>query len=416
MLHQEEIKAVLRWTEQYQELSADRILLGSNDIPRELRPYVATQVQLKVKLKHKLPTWYKHSVYIPKLVNLEQASSEEAGRYKACFVSSEDRLLDLTGGMAVDFSCLVPLVKQAVYVEQDEELFQASQYNLNSLLGEKEETYEMYCFNSMEHLQELIEKDKPSLIYLDPARRERQTNNAKRTYAIEDCSPNLYELLELLEGKYQPRIVVKLSPMLDVKYCLQNVAKLRSLHTLAIHNEVKELILEIDLSLGEEHNNFTDTDIIAVDLYRHRPDTRFMAKWQDEEQLPLSLAERLGTYVYEPNGAVMKSSLFKSLSKAYDMPLLHNNTHLYTSDDRYNDFAGRCFRVEEVLEFSSSLVRRLHKRMPRAEVICRNFPMKADVLQKKLKIKAGGEQIILGTTLWDKREVLLICYLCNYDE
>ncbi len=381
----------------------------------ELRPYVATQIQLQSKLKSKLPTWYKHSAYIPKLINLEQASSEEAGRYKACFVSSEDRLLDLTGGMAVDFTCLAPLVKQAVYVEQDEELFQASKYNLANLL--QEQSYQMHCFNSMEHIQGLINTYKPSVIYLDPARREQQTNNAKRTYAIEDCSPNLYELLDVLgEENYRPRVVAKLSPMLDIKYCLQHIPKLRSLHILAIHNEVKELILEIDLSLGEEHNNLTDTSIVATDLYRHRPSTKFVAKWQDEELLPLFLAQKLGTYVYEPNGAIMKCSLFKSLSKAYDMSLLHNNTHLYTSDNRYNDFAGRCFRVEEVLEFSSSLVRRLHKRIPKAEVICRNFPLKADVLQKKLKIKAGGEQIILGTSLWDKHQVLLICYLCNYDE
>ncbi len=412
-----DIERLVYWTEQYKELSADRVLLGSNDIPSELRTYVASQIQLRAKLKSKLPTWYEHSAYIPKLVNLEQASSEEAGRYKACFVAKEDILLDLTGGMAVDFSCLAPLVKQAIYVEQDKELFQASTYNLDKLL-EEDVAYKLYCYNSMEHIQNLVGRYKPSIIYLDPARREEQTNNARRTYAIEDCSPNLYELIDVLqelEEGYQPRVVVKLSPMLDVKYCLLNVPKLRSLHILAIHNEVKELILEIDLSLGEEHNNLFDTDITTTDLYRHRPKTKFTAKWQDEENSPLSIAESLEKYVYEPNGALMKSRLFKSLSKAFAMPLLHNSTHLYTSNNIYKDFMGRCFQVEEVLDFSSSIIRKLHKRIPRAEVICRNFPLKADILQKKLKIKAGGEQIILGTTLWDKRQVLLICYLCKYD-
>ncbi len=415
MLNQKDIKEVVHWAEQYRDLSPDRILLGSNDIPNELRPYVATQVQLQAKLRIKLPTWAKESVYIPKAVNLEQASSEETAKYKACFVKSEDTLLDLTGGMAIDFAPLSCLVKKAVYVEQDEELFYATQYNLSNI---EHGDYASYCFNSMEHLQDLIGEYSPTIIYLDPARREKQTNNARRTYAIEDCSPNLYELIDVLQGMgacYQPRIVVKLSPMLDLKYCLEHIPKLRTLHILAVHNEVKELLLEIDLSLGAEYNNLSDTEIVATDLYRHRPKTVFKAKWADEERMPLSIAPSLAEYVYEPNGAVMKSNLFKSLSKVYDMPLLHKHTHLYTSNNRYNDFAGRCFRVEEVLDFSSSVVRRLHKRLPKANVICRNFPLKADVLQRKLKIKAGGEQFILGTTLWDKRQVLLICYLCSYD-
>ncbi len=415
MLNQEEIKEVVRWTKQYKELSPDRILLGSNDIPNDLRPYVATQVQLQAKLKQKLPTWAEHSLYIPKAVNLEQASSEETANYKACFVNREDTLLDLTGGMAIDFAPLSSIVKKAIYVEQDQELFNATQYNLSNI---KCGNYASYCFNSMEHIHDLIGKYKPSVIYLDPARREKQTNNARRTYAIEDCSPNLYELLDLLQEMgedYQPKVVVKLSPMLDIKYCLQNIPKLSSLHILAVHNEVKELLLEINLSLPEEHNNMQDTEIIATDLYRHRPKTVFKTKWEEEDRANFVLAEGLETYIYEPNGAVMKMGLFKSLSQGYAMPLLGSNTHLYTSEHRLEHFVGRCFRVEQVLDFSSSLVRRLHKSLPQANIICRNFPLKADVLQKKLKIKAGGEQFILGTTLWDKRQVLLICYLCSYD-
>ncbi len=413
----EEIKDIVHWVKSYKAIAVDRILLGSNDIPSELRPHVATQVQIQGKLNQKLPDWGKHDVYIPKTLNLEQASSQEAGDYKRAFISSDDTLLDLTGGLAVDFFHLAQSAKKAIYVEQDRELYEASVYNLSSLL-DKSVDYEMFCFDSMEHLQDLFERYAPSFIYVDPARREAQTNTAKRTYAIEDCSPNLYQLIEEIQEfdlDYQPRILAKLSPMLDLKYCLDNVPKLKSVHILAVHNEVKELLLEIDLSLGEEHCNRSHTKIVATDLYRHRPKTEFSSSWEEEAKENLLLANSLGAYVYEPNGAVMKTGLFKSMAKQYNMPLLHSNTHLYTSEERYKDFAGRCFEVKEVLDFSSSLIKKLHKSLPKANVICRNFPLKADVLQKKLKIKGGGEQFILATTLWDKRQVLLICYLCKYD-
>ncbi len=409
----EHIKEIMHWVEQCKNLSVDRILLGSNGIPKELRSSVATQIGLRDKLRQKLPTWAGQSVYIPKAVNLEQASSEEAARYKACFVNPDDTLLDLTGGMAVDFTPLSCLVKKAIYVEQDRELFDATLYNLANI---KHGHCVCYCLNSMEHLDFLIKEYSPSIIYIDPARREAQTNIAKRTYAIEDCSPNLYELIEQLQGigqGYQPRIVAKLSPMLDVKYCLDNVPKLRSLHILAVHNEVKELILELDLSLGREHNNFLDTELIATDLYRHRDRKQFRSKWQTEEDAELQIAKQVAKYVYEPNGAMMKLGLFKAMSKEFEIPLLHSNSHVYTSEKLVEDFSGRCLELVEIVDFSSSNIRQLNKRIPQANVICRNFSMKADVLTKKLKIKEGGDKFILATTLADKRQVLLICYLCG---
>ncbi len=412
----EEIKEILHWAKVYEHESPDRVLLGSNDIPKALRSDVARQIQLAPKLSQKLPSWEGLRIYIPQGLNLEQASSSETASYKSSFVREDDILMDLTGGLAVDFSAFLQKAKETIYVEEDENLYQTVRYNLQNLYPNKVEAYHLHCSNSMEDLETLLERYRPTVLYVDPARRESQTNTAKRTYGIEDCSPNLFELIRRVKSfdpNYQVRIVAKLSPMLDVKYCLKHVSALKTVHCVAVHNEVKELLLEIDLSLDESYDNFAQTKLIASNLNRLRPSQVYTTTSLKEDTLSLVLAERLGRYVYEPNGAVMKLGLFKSLAKYYDLPVLHPNSHLYTSDKNIEGFHGRSFKVKELIDFSSSNIRKLNKLVERADVICRNFPMKADVLQKKLKIKAGGDQIILATTLWDNRQVLLICYLCK---
>ena len=45
----------------------------------------------------------------------------------------------------------------------------------------------------------------------------------------------------------------------------------------------------------------------------------------------------------------------------------------------------------------------------RANIAVRNFPLTAEVLRKKLKIKDGGDLFIFGTTLPDNSHKLFIC-------
>ena len=49
------------------------------------------------------------------------------------------------------------------------------------------------------------------VVFLDPARRN---EHGARTFGIEDCTPNVLELLPLLRMKADT-VVLKLSPMLD---------------------------------------------------------------------------------------------------------------------------------------------------------------------------------------------------------
>ena len=213
-----DIQKIINLTEQYKNLSADRIALSQHigDTSDERRA-VAIQASLKNKLKRKLPSWFDAQVYIPSQLNLEQASSEPTALHKRRFVQNEDILLDLTGGMGVDFWALSSVAQRSIYTEQNEELANATEYNLGKLC--KERNIELIHADSMLLLEDLLTKYEPTLIYVDPARREDQKAD-KRVYALEDCTPSLQELIlrirALPDKAMHPRILAKVSPMLDI--------------------------------------------------------------------------------------------------------------------------------------------------------------------------------------------------------
>ena len=93
------------------------------------------------------------------------------------------------------------------------------------------------CDDGVEYLDNM---DPVDLIYIDPARRD---EHGARTYAIEDCTPNVLELRDLLLAKSQCTLV-KLSPMLDWRKAVADFdGAVREVHIVATGNECKELLL-----------------------------------------------------------------------------------------------------------------------------------------------------------------------------
>ena len=114
-------------------------------------------------------------------------------------------MVDLTGGFGVDFSYLARGFSQATYVERQRHLCDLAEHNMAALGLDQAR---IVCDDGVEYLRQM---DPVDFIYLDPARRD---EHGSRTYAIEDCTPNVLELRDLLLAKSQCTLV-KLSPMLD---------------------------------------------------------------------------------------------------------------------------------------------------------------------------------------------------------
>ena len=381
-------------------------------LPQAERLQLQQQLAQQRLIKDKLPSWQLVLAYIPSSLALEQSSSQLAAEYKQRFVRPEDRLLDMTGGLGVDFSVLAAAAQSGVYVEQQPQLVAAARYNLPRLLPDRPIT--IYEGRSTELLNELLERHQPTLIYLDPARRE-QGDRQRRVYALEDCEPDLLGLLPHIRERYSalglplPRLLVKVSPMLDLKHTLRSVPEVQELHVVAVQSEVKELLLSIDLA-APSPSSYQDVPLV-VSLLGSGPEQslRFERAFAEEEALTAHYASGLGRWLYLPHAALMKAGLYKSLAARYALEPLHVSSHLYTSDEACADFLGRRYEVDEVLPFSSSLLRRLAKEHLAAQIICRNFPLSADELRRRLKAAEHDTFALLGTTLSTGEAVLIRC-------
>ena len=178
---------------------------------------------------------------------------------------------------------------------------------------------------------------------------------------------------------------------------------------MAVQSEVKELLLSIDLA-APSPSSYQDVPLVVSLLGSGQEQSlRFECAFAEEEALTAHYAAELGRWLYLPHAALMKAGLYKSLAARYALEPLHVSSHLYTSDEAYPDFPGRRYEVDEVLPFSSSLLRRLAKERLAAQIICRNFPLSADELRRRLKAAEHDTFALLGTTLSTGEAVLIRC-------
>ena len=170
--------------------------------------------------------------------------------------------------------------------------------------------------------------------------------------------------------------------MLDLKHTLRSVPETKELHVVAVQSEVKELLLSIDLAASP--SSYQDVPLVVSLLGGGQEQSlRFERAFAEEEAFTARYATELGRWLYLPHAMLMKAGLYKSLAARYGLEPLHVSSHLYTSDEACPDFPGRRYEVDEVLPFSSSLLRRLAKERLAAQIICRNFPLSADVVASR---------------------------------
>ena len=214
------------------------LALQAKKYPNVDMPTAITQIAGRQTAAEKIPSWKEiEDIWYPKHLSLEQCSSEITARYKASLLQGES-LTDLTAGFGIDCSFLADGFKSATYVERQKELCEIAAHNfpilnLNHITVRNED--------GVAYLQTMSPVD---CIFLDPARRN---EHGGKTVAISDCEPDVAELEELLLSKAN-RVMVKLSPMLDLSLALKELRHTQEVHILSVNNECKELLL----LLGQE--------------------------------------------------------------------------------------------------------------------------------------------------------------------
>ncbi|MBO4986659.1 MAG: SAM-dependent methyltransferase [Paludibacteraceae bacterium] len=392
---------------QHQHYDVQQLALQRNRFPQlsdaDFR-FFLQQVEGKQRTRDKLPTLnHLPDWWFPVRLSCEQCSSEATAGYKAKIYPSDcHTLIDLTAGYGVDTFFMSENATEAHYVERNAELCAIAEHNF-SLYRPKIQVHNttaeeflttLPISNSQYPISDTPYPISYTLIYLDPARR---SQSGGKVFRIEDCEPNVIELLPTLR-QHASHIMIKFSPMLDITAALRVLGKDWDTHIVAVNNEVKEVLF------------LTGTGVMhAVNIRGMRTD-RFLFIPEDEKQAQLTIATDIQQYIYEPNAAIIKAGAFRWIGERYELQKLDTNTHLYTSDTFMSDFPGR---IWEVVEAEVKDPKKQLDSRAKYSILSRNYPLSPEEIRKKYKLKDGDDRYLLAARHQGKPRLILAHRLTN---
>lgn len=333
------------------------------------------------KVASKMPQWASAwPLEIPAALNFEQCSSTATALFKAgtaaSLLSGKGSIADLTGGLGVDSWAFSKIASKVWYNEMNEGLKDAVARNYEKL-GVEGVTFNSFEISASGTAWFKSLKDfAPDLIYLDPARR---SGIGKKVFLLEDCSPNVLEILPRL-FELVDVVMMKLSPMADISMAASRLGCLESVTIVSLKGEVKELLCVLRKGFDGGYSvSVRNLDDGASFTFRPSEEASATAAYADEIQP--------GTILFEPSAAMMKSGAFKLLCTRFGMKKFAPSTHLYITPEPVS--LGRSLEILEVLPLGGTNMKELGKAHPHAEVCARNIPLSSEQLRIRMGIKPG---------------------------
>ena len=331
----------------------------------------------------------------PKRLSMEQCSSEETAMLKKRIVGDVRTGADLTGGFGIDTFYLSEGAEEWHYVEMQEELCRTAEHNFSMT----DRNIRIHHTTAEDFLIGMPQTD---ILFLDPARRN---EHGGKVFKLEDCTPDITQLYPTLMQKTE-RLMLKLSPMLDLQEALRHLPDAREVYVVAVKGEVKELLVVCRREVESQKSAARAAiDIVAVNLTGQGEETfRFTEEEESQaEACFLSETDSPNGYLYEPNAAILKAGAFRLIGQRYGLRKLSANTHLYQGEQLISNFPGRAFRI------IGTIGRAEQKTLggQKANVLTRNHPLRPEEIRKKLRLKDGGEQYVIGARIGDKPVLVL---------
>lgn len=327
------------------------------------------------KAKTKVPSYYNARCEV-EAVMVEQATNEVVALSRN--LPKGTLAIDLTCGMGVDSLALSRCFEQVVAIEIDEKRTGLTSHNFR-LLGVDNVT--VTC-NSAEAFLENFE-GVADLIFCDPSRR---TIAGKRLYSLEDCTPNIVDLMEVMLKKGR-RVCVKLSPLFDVGE-LFRIFSNASVEVISQNNECKEVVLHI--GHGVERGKIINTIIKGDTIVRCEFDN---TKSTDNHNVTLTNP----TFVYQPDVAFYKSrTVEKYLTSSFPETNYHYSNYVFT-DAELPNFVGKTRKIVSILPYQPKKLKKFFKEqtIKSITIIRRDFIDSSDLILKQLGVKEGNGATIV---------------------
>ena len=330
---------------------------------------------------------FKKNIIYPSKISIEQTSSEIAANFKSKIVKGKT-LVDLSGGFGVDCLYFSNHFEKVIHCEINTSLSEIVKHNFEVIGIKNIQCIVGDSFNILKKNSAKID-----CIYIDPSRR---SETKGKVFMLKDCLPNVPENLDFY-FQYTSNILLKTAPILDITAGLSELKNVKNVYIIAIQNEVKELLWEIEKDFIE------NIQIKTINFDKNKTE-EFNYEFKSFTQASFSQSKK---YLYEPNSAIMKSGGFNEISKQFSIDKLQEHSHLYTSNELIN-FPGRVFEIKKKISYSKNEMKENFENK-KFNVTIRNFPESVENIRKKWKIKEGGSNYSFFTTDINNNKIALIC-------
>ena len=377
MFSEEEIKILCN--EEVRRAIEENIGRKPTDIALDRRvPHasiVATQVKNLQKCRSKLPSYFAVQAIVPTLA-YEQSSSEECAERK---LLSGENVLDLTCGLGVDALALSKRFRRVVTIERNEGVAAVAKENFKRLGADN---IEVICSSAEEYLTNCTEHF--DWCFSDP---DRRGTKGEKLVRLEDCSPNVVELMPTLK-RVAERICVKCSPLFDVDEAFRLFGNC-SVECVSLGGEAKEVNIYID---GTKEQKLSAV-AIGVGEFTCSAEKRGGVQW-------CCIHDNFEQYRYLtlPDVALQHARL---VAAAFDGKCdVWSNNGVALSKQKPNGVLGRTFEVEAIYNIDNAFKRVMKGR--KAEIYRREFPMANAEICKRFRCSEGGLEKWCFTRIGEK--------------
>lgn len=338
------------------------------------------QIECRRKCRNKLGTFVSSGRFLfPDSLSAEQSSDEIVASFHGSLVAGEGRILDMTAGLGIDAMTISKNVSEVTALEIDKRKSLFLAHNSAELGIENLTVKNVDCIEYLKGSSTNYD-----VIFIDPARRKKDSS---RAYGFGDSQPDIVCNQELIMS-HTNRLLVKSSPMLDIKETIREFPGLYTLYIIGLRGECKEILLEIGRSRSS-------LKIVALDLSEGTGyEIEESDLWNSVGVRFVDISEVLsGKFLYEPNPSLMKCGCWKSLCQRYEgLRKLSPNTHLFIHDLHIPDFPGRQLQIEKELTKQEFKLMKGEK----INVATRNYICKPEELKRRHGLKDGGKDFIYG--------------------
>ena len=345
---------------------------------------VLTQAKLRARATSKFGEFASHMFFTED--GLEQASRLQvsalhAGRFRDAGIK---QVADLGSGIGAESIAMAAIGIEVVAVELDEVTAACATYNLAPFDNAK----------VLNHDVTKINLDEFEAQFFDPARRELGTGREKATRKFDpnSFSPNFNWVLEQAERRPTG---IKVGPGHPHEAIPEGVE--------AQWVSVGGDLVELSLWFGKLARPGISRSALLV-----KGDQRFEITSPETEQ-PSADVRELGSYLYEPDNAVVRSHLISVLANELNLGIISPEIAYLTGDQEISSPWLRGFKVLETLTFDrKKLKARLHELgVGVLEIKKRGSDVVPEVLRKELQLKGERAATLIITRVGDSHRALI---------